>query len=72
MARLVVGGERWLVFLMLFTLLFRFDPKPRVFRRLLIDSIWRSGYKGRRGGGEVRREAGRQAQQCTRRGDEET
>jgi hypothetical protein len=43
---------------MLFTLLFRFDPKPRVFRRLLIDSIWRSGYKGRRG--EVRC-GGRQA-----------
>jgi hypothetical protein len=35
---LVLEGERWLVF-RVFTLLFRFEPKPNVFRRLLIDSI---------------------------------
>jgi hypothetical protein len=47
---LVVAGERWLVVLML-TLFFRFVPKPRDFRRLLIDSIERRRIRRGRGGG---------------------
>ena len=52
---LVVAGERWLVVLM-FTLLFRLVPKPRVFSRLLTDSIGRK--RDNRRGGEVATKAG--------------
>jgi hypothetical protein len=46
-ALLVVVEVRWLVFLM-FMLLFRFGPKPRFLRRLLIDSIGREQSEGRK------------------------